>query len=428
MKFLLLILPLMLQYWEESASVKSMRFHVEEICLAQNEGRSAGSEGEKAVADYVREVFVKNGTDVLSGSEGDLFGVLGEKGDTLRSRNVISFIQGYDKSLKDRYIVVGARMDGMGSSILTVDGNPVERIYPGANGNASGLAMLLELSSMLSGHAIMLKRSVVLVAFGSSSKSFAGAWHFLHQTFAKDASNIEAFVNLDMLGVDNDGMMAFTSGNEDLNLMINALSASLQPIKPRIVSSEPYPSDHQVFYASEIPSVMFTSGRYAEHNTVKDTPGILDFEFMEREKEYIYNFILELANAREGVPAFYSTDRSQKTESSGVLSWSDCDVPPMFLNNPNPSTFLQKWVYPYLKYPQHCIEEGIQGRVMVEFTIQADGRLTDAHVTRSVDPELDEAALKVINASPKWRPARLKGKKVASSMTIPVEFRLKKKK
>lgn len=428
MKFLLLILPLMLQYWEESASVKSMRFHVEEICLAQNEGRAAGSDGEKAVADYVREVFVKNGTDVISGADGDVFGVLGPQGDTLRSRNVVSFVQGYDKTLKDRFIVVGARMDGMGSNILTVDGRQVERIYSGANGNASGLAMLMELSSMLSVHSIMLKRSVVFVAFGSSSKSFAGAWHFLHQTFGKDAANIDAFVNLDMLGVDNDGMMAFTSGNQDLNFMINALSSSLQPIKPKVIASEPYPSDHQVFYAAEIPSVMFTSGRYAEHNTVKDTPGILDFEFMEREKEYIYNFILELANAAEGMPSFHTTDRSSKTETSGVLSWSECDVPPMFLNNPNPSVFLEKWVYPYLKYPQHCIEEGIQGRVMVEFTIQTDGRLTDAHVTRSVDPELDEAALKVINASPKWRPARLKGKKVASSMTIPVEFRLKRKK
>ncbi len=428
MKILLLILPLLFQYWEESAAVKSFRLHVEEICLAANEGRAAGSDGEKAVADYVYNVFRNSGMDVISGAEGDTFGVLDAKGDTLVSRNVIAFAQGYDPDLKGRFIVVGARMDGMGTHTMTVDGVPVEQIYAGANGNASGLAMLLELAPMFARQSLALKRSVVFVAFGSSGLSFAGSWHFLHHTFGKDVKNIDAMINLDILGADRDGMMAYTCGNEDLNMMINTLASSFQPVKPRIVSSEPYPSDHQVFYASEIPSVLFTSGRYPEHNTVKDTPGILDFDFMEREKEYIYNFICEIANAAEGMPSFRSVDRTAKKQEGAPMPWSDCDTPPMFLNSPNPSVFLEKWVYPYLKYPQSCIAEGIQGRVMVEFTIQADGRLTDAHVVRSVDPQLDEAALKVISASPKWRPARFKGKKVACSMTIPVEFRLKKKK
>lgn len=428
MRILLLILPLLFQYWEESASVKSFRLHVEEICLAQNEGRAAGSEGERAVADYVYNVLRDSGMDVISGAEGDTFGVLGPKGDTLVSRNVIAFAQGYDPALKDRYIVVGARMDGIGTHVMTVDGVRTEQIYAGANGNASGLALLMELAPMIARQSVALKRSVVFVAFGASGSSFAGSWHFLHHTFAKDAGKIDAMINLDMLGVNRDGMMAYTCGNEDLNMIINAMASSFQPIKPRIISSEPYPSDHQVFYAAEIPSVLFTSGRYPEHNTVKDTPGILDFDFMEREKEYIYNFICELANAGEGVPAFYSVDRMAGKHDDAVMPWSDCDTPPMFLNNPNPSVFLEKWVYPYLKYPQSCIADGIQGRVMVEFIIQADGRLTDAHVVRSVDPQLDEAALKVISASPKWRPARFKGKKTACSMTIPVEFRLKKKK
>ncbi len=427
MKFLLLILPLLFQYWEDSEAVKSFRFHVEEICLAQNEGRAPGSEGEKAVADYVYKVLSNSGADMLSGPDGDVFGVAGPK-DTLTSRNVIAYVPGYDRELKNHYIVVGAHMDGLGTHTFTVDGQRVEQIYGCANGNASGVAMLLELASMVSKHSIMLKRSVVFVAFGASNPSFAGAWHFLHHTFGKDISNIDAMVNLDVLGVDKDGLMAFTGGNEDLNLMINTVSSSPQPVKPAIIGLEPYPSDHQVFYAAEIPSVLFTTGRYSEHNTHRDTPGILDYDFMEREREYIFNFILELANAHEGVPAFSTASRSTRESDSGVMSWNDCDMPPMFLNNPNPSVFLEKWVYPYLKYPANCIKDGIQGRVMVEFTIQADGRVTDVHVTRSIDADLDDAAVKVVAASPKWRPARHKGKKVACSMTIPVEFRLKKRK
>lgn len=420
-------MALLLQYWEESPVIQALRNHVTEICLSQNEGRAPGSEGEKAVADYMYEQLSKVGLDMISSEQGDVFGIR-NGADTLVSRNVIGYIPGYDKALRDHFIVVGARMDNLGVNNLTVDGRSVQQIYTGANGNASGLAMLIELADILNRHSIMLKRSVVFVAFGASTNSFGGAWHFLNQSFAKDASRIDAMVNLDMLGVDRDGMMAFTGGNEDLNLIINQMAQQLQPIKPNIIPLEPYPSDHQVFYAQQIPVVLFTSGRYSEHNTHKDTPAILDYEFMEREREYLYNFVTALANAKEGVPAFEVNDKESKPSTNGIMAWSDCDVPPMFLNNPNPSIFLEKWVYPYLKYPQKCIEEGIQGRVMVEFTIAADGKLTDVHVTRSVDMDLDEAALKVIEASPKWRPARHKGKKVACSMTIPVEFRLKKRK
>lgn len=429
MKILFIILTLLTQYWEDSPAVQNMRFHVEEICLSQNEGRAAGSAGEKAVADYVYGVLSKSGAEMLCSADGDVFGLRGEKGDTLVSRNIVAWVPGYDKKLKDKFIVVGAHMDAMGTNVLTVDGRKVEQIYTGANGNASGLALMLELARMVANHSIMLKRSVIFVAFGASSNSFAGAWHFLNHSFKSSASDISAMVNLDILGADRDGMMAYTAGNEDLNLMLNALSQSLQPVKPSIIGYEPYPSDHQVFYAGRIPVTVFTTGRYPEHNTHKDTPGLLDYDFMERELEYIYNFVLELANAQEDVPAFSTEDRKQKKEENRtVMSWNDCDVPPMFSNSPNPSTFLQKWVYPYLKYPQSCINDGIQGRVMVEFIIQADGKVTDAHVTRSIDPELDAAALNLIKESPKWRPARHNGKKVPCSMTIPVEFRLKKRK
>lgn len=425
MRILLMLLPLLFQYWEESAEIKSMRAHVEEICLAQNEGRAPGSEGEANVAAYVFDVLSASGAHMLCGRDGDIFGIRNEKGDTLCSRNVISCVQGYDKTLRDHFIVVGARMDSRGTNVLTVDGNRVEQIYTGANGNASGLSMLLELSGMIASNSLNIKRSVIFVAFGASSSSFAGAWHFLHHTFGGRMQNIDAMVNLDMLGIDKSGMMAFTAGNEDLNLMIRTVSQSIQPVKPALISEEPYPCDQQVFYAGEIPSVLFTSGRYSEHNTPKDTPGILDYAFMEREKEYIFNFIMELANAHEGVPSFRTVTRGDASDES-IYAWSDCDVPPMFQNNPDPTVFLQKWVYPYLKYPESCIRDGVQGRVMVEFIIQADGTLTDAHVTRGIDPELDEAALKVIKISPKWRPARMGKKKVACSMAIPVEFRLKK--
>ena len=71
--------------------------------------------------------------------------------------------------------------------------------------------------------------------------------------------------------------------------------------------------------------------------------------------------------------------------------------------------------------------EGIQGRVMVDFIIDKDGKVTDVRVVKGVSPSLDAEAVKVVSASPKWKPGRYAGEKVRVAMNIPVEFRLEKK-
>ena len=432
MKSLLLILALFAQnYWDDTPVMSSLKTHVEELTLSQNEGRAPGSEGEKFAADYIRDVLRSAGVDLLSGENGDEFGIVNPSGgrDTLRSRNVIGFIQGYDAALRDRYIVVGARLDNLGANLLTVDGVPCRQIYSGACGNASGLAVMCELARKVQSSSLILRRSVLFVAFGSSTSSFAGAWHFLHQTFASDASKIDAMVNLDMLGTARGGLQAFTSGNDDLNSILGSVNGTPQPLKAQLITQEPYPSDHQVFYAGEIPSIYFTSGRYPEHNTPRDVASILDYEFMERETEYIFNFLITLVNQREGVPAFRKVvEEESVADGKNVYNWSDCDTPPTFLGVSDPTFFLRKWVYQYLKYPRECIEDGVQGRVMVGFTIGKDGAIKDVHIVRGVDEQLDEAALKVILAAPKWKPGKVNGRKVETLMTIPVDFRLKKRK
>jgi len=426
---LLLFLPLvsLAQYWDDTPGVKALKSHVDEITLLQNEGRAPGSEGEKAVALYLYDALAARGVDMISPKSGEEFGVLSSVGDTLVSRNVIGLIEGYDPALKNHYVVIGARMDNLGTNTLTIDGKEVTQVYTGANGNASGVATLIELAGRLSSNSIMLRRSVIIVGFGSSTRAFAGAWHFLHHTFAKDLKNIDVMVNLDILGCSKYGMIAFASGNEDLADVVSSLSSTPFPIKPQMASSEAYPSDHQVFYDAQIPSIVFSSGRYPEHNTPRDVPSIIDYDFMEREQEYLYNFVLRLADLPDGKPSFRYVPKQSEDDGRRV-AWADCDVPPTFLSNANPSFFMQKWVYQYLKYPQECIENGIQGRVMVEFTIGKDGKVKDVHVIKSVDPLLDAAAVKVVAASPNWKSARKDGKKVDCYMTIPVEFKLKKRK
>lgn len=409
----------------DGETVSSLKKHVRNLSAAHLEGRKAGSEGEKMAAEYVAATFREYGLDLLVTAAGEEFGMRTESGDTLTSRNVLAVVEGYDKKLRDQIIVVGARLDNLGTMTVTVDGKPVEKIYYGANGNASGLAVLLELSRMVRTNAVLFRRSVVFAAFGSSLESYAGAWYFLNREF-KSQDRIDAMINLDMLGTGYNGFYAYTASNTDLNTLVSKLSGELQPIQPQVTAAEPYPSDHRAFYAAEIPSVMFTTGRYPERNTEKDMQSILDYDNMERELEYIYNFTLNLAN-QQVAPLFRNAEVPARDPSyDDVVSYHDCDIPPMFLNSTDPGKFLKEWVYKYIKYPEAAIRDGVQGRVMVDFIIDKDGKVTDVRVLRSVSEELDAEAVKVVSASPKWKPGRMNGNKVRTSMTIPVEFRLEK--
>lgn len=410
----------------DSETVAAFKRHVAALTAAHLEGRKAGSEGEKEAAEYVRETLKSYGVDVLSPAGGDIFGVKTPQGDTLTSRNVIGFVQGYDKELRNQYVLVGARLDNLGAMTVTIDGQPVEKIFYGANGNASGLAVMLELARMIQTQSLMFRRSVLFVAFGASMETYAGAWYFLNRSFS-DSKNIETMINLDMLGMGNNGFYAYTASNVDLNLIIRKLAGDLHPIRPEVTASEPYPSDHRAFYASEIPAVMFTTGKYSEHNTEKDTQSILDYETMERELEYIYNFVLEVAGTSQTLAFRESKVPARGPAYDDVVSYYDCDMRPTFLNSADITPFMEKWVYPNLKYPEDAVRDGVQGRVMVDFIIDKDGKVTDVRVVRGVDIELDEEAVRVISASPKWKPGRVNGQKVRTSITVPVEFRLKKK-
>ncbi len=411
---------------DDSEVVSALKSHVRMLSSSHLEGRKAGSEGEKEAAEYVGEMFREYGVDLLTPADGEVFGIMKENGDTLTSRNVIACVEGYDRSLRDRYIVVGARLDNSGTMTMTVDGKPVERIYYGANGNASGLAVLVELARMVKTNSIMFRRSVLFVAFGASEETFAGSWYFLNRSFSQ-SDRIDAMINLDMLGTGYNGFYAYTSSNTDMNAVINTLSGELQPIHAEITAAEVYPSDHRAFYAKDIPSVHFTTGQYPEHNTDRDTQSIIDYETMERETEYIYNYLLALANLNDA-PSFRPVSKETKGASyEDVVGYFDCDQRPQFLNSADPAQFLEKWVYQYLKYPESSLQNGEQGKVMVEFIIEKDGKVSNVRAVKGVSDALDAEAVKVIAASPKWKPGKVKGNKVRTMITIPVEFRLEKK-
>ena len=411
---------------DDSEAVAAMKEHVLFLSSAALEGRKAGSEGEREAAAYVAEVLAGCGIELLCGPDGELFGMKQASGDTLTSRNVLGVIPGYDRDLRDRYIVIGARLDNLGRIGLTVDGEPREKIFYGANGNASGLAILMELARMLSRNSVLLKRSVIIAAFGSSLESGAGAWYFLNRSFP-DTGRIDAMIDLDMLGTESTGFYAYTASNPDLNRLLDAVNATLQPVRPQTVAREPVVSDHRIFYDKEIPAVLFTTGMYPEYNSERDTASILEYDGMERELEYLYNFSLALVNGSR--PAFRGEDEKKRLPlTPDVVPFYDCDVRPSFFRSSDPAAFLERWVYMYLRYPQSAVEEGVQGRVLVDFVIDEKGKVRDVRVARGVDPRLDAEAVRVIAASPDWKPGVLHGRKVKTALSLYVEFRLEKKK
>ena len=92
---------------------------------------------------------------------------------------------------------------------------------------------------------------------------------------------------------------------------------------------------------------------------------------------------------------------------------------------PGGTAKLMKFLQENIKYPSVCQENGIQGRVNVQFVINKDGTIVDPVVQRSVDPYLDAEAIRVIMAMPKWEPGTQRGKPVRVKFTLPVIFRLK---
>lgn len=94
---------------------------------------------------------------------------------------------------------------------------------------------------------------------------------------------------------------------------------------------------------------------------------------------------------------------------------------PMF---PGGEQALMRYLSTNLRYPRKAQESGKEGRVLVQFIVDKDGSIIEPKVLRSVDPELDAEAVRVVKAMPKWEPGKKDGKVVRVKYTMPIMFRL----
>ena len=425
----LLVLPCAVRAQSIDSVEINLKRNVAYLTDSARLGRKAGSAQELDVARYLHNQLEKAGVFMLSPEDGEDF-YLTVQGDTIHSRNVIGVVEGYDPKLKNEYVVIGAHYDHLGTSFLKRDGEDQLQIFYGADDNASGVATLVEVAKQVAAQHYVFRRSVIFALFGAEELGMVGSWYFLNRSFS-EVDNIVAMINLDMVGRsgrDNRLQVYTADANIELMGIINTLSGRALSIAPQYTPTDYFPSDHRLFYEKGIPVALFTSGVHRDYHTVRDTPDKLDYKQMESLVEYVFAMAQVLSDRDGRIRAASSKRTMEEAPDKGeerVYTQEAVDKRATFLHGTE-EQFLNRWVYEYLKYPESAIRNGVEGKVVAEFVVDAKGKVRDVEIVKGVDEELDAQVVKVISASPKWKPAQIKGREVSVKISLPVEFRLTK--
>jgi len=219
---------------------------------------------------------------------------------TIPTRNVVMVLPGSDKILKDQYVVLGAHFDhlgmgGPGSGSRIPD---TVAVHYGADDNASGVGMIIELAEKLAANPKSHKRSIVVVAFSGEEMGLLGSKKFVENP-GFDLNKVNAMVNMDMVGRLNENSMLQIGGvgtAEPFKKMLTA--ANDTTILKLSLSDEGYgPSDHAAFYGKNIPVLFVSSGAHLDYHTPADTEAKINYEGMVKIADLSFRAISDLANA-----------------------------------------------------------------------------------------------------------------------------------
>lgn len=204
--------------------------------------------------------------------------------DAIRYSNIIqtSNIVGVKRGESDKYIIVGAHYDHIGTRKGV--------IHPGANDNASGVAMMLELAKKLRNEDTY--HNIIFVAFGAEEGMIAGSKFFLENLPFPNES-IELMVNLDLLGGFKGDSLYYHYSGKDKQMAVKhipQLESNLNLIK-----SKGIPSDALPFIHARIPTIEFYTGIPIEIHTPEDTEDKVNYEGMESIAEYLTNWIKKIS-------------------------------------------------------------------------------------------------------------------------------------
>ncbi|HNW56878.1 MAG TPA: M20/M25/M40 family metallo-hydrolase [Bacteroidales bacterium] len=218
------------------------------------------------------------------------------------TRNVVMVLPGEDEQLKNEYIIIGAHFDhlGMGGPGSSSRATDTVAVHHGADDNASGVAMMLELAEKFAMTKGSHKRSIVCIAFTGEELGLLGSKYFAENP-GIDLSKVNAMINLDMVGRLQETNVLQISGvgtSEKLKDIIS--SENDTSILKLTLSEEGYgPSDHSSFYGKNIPVLFFTSGAHLDYHTPADTYDKINYQGMVNISSLVYKITSALASSSD---------------------------------------------------------------------------------------------------------------------------------
>jgi len=194
------------------------------------------------------------------------------------TNNVIGYIPAIDPNSEES-IVIGSHYDHLGKDLITGD------IYRGANDNASGTAVMMELARAIQSLPIAVNVNIVFIAFSGEEEGLIGSQYYVKQPLFP-LKKIKAMINLDMVGTGDGILLAGTSSSRypELTEAVEE-SAKMLDIAISVDDSLLYPgSDHYPFHMNKIPSLFFfqdNPGKIGGYHTLKDTMDSIDPDNLE---------------------------------------------------------------------------------------------------------------------------------------------------
>ena len=170
-------------------------------------------------------------------------------------------------------------------------------------------------------------------------------------------------------------------------------------------------------------SIKFTAPVIKKDNEVKEEDEI-KLDEVEKAKDAVGAFTVE-GNDEVGGEVLKAKEEIAPPPEPEKPKEEDTKVFDVVEQMPSfPGGNVMAWLSQNLKYPVIAAENGVQGRVVVQFVVEKDGSVSDVHAVKKVDPSLDKEAERVVKSMPKWIPGKQNGSPVRVKYTLPVTFKL----
>jgi hypothetical protein len=283
-------------------SQKAMTDHVAFLADPAREGRGPGSEGHEAAAQYVADRFKAYGL-APGGDNGSYFQsfsmAVGERRETRRVANVVGVILGTRPEWNDQSVLVSAHYDHLGLGWPDVHRGDEGQVHPGADDNASGVAVLLELAHVLAG-AEKPSRSIVFVAFTGEEEGLVGSAFYVEHTGRFPIGKTIGAINLDTVGrLGDQKLSAIGTGTASEWQHIFRGASFVTGVESRNIPEAMQASDQMSFVRKGVPAVQIFTGAHGDYHRPGDTADKIDGPGLVKVATFVREGVTYLAERAE---------------------------------------------------------------------------------------------------------------------------------